>query len=101
MTGWSGEPDPNDWLHRLFTSGYLNSSRWQNQEYTDLVNKARTISDIGERTVLYKKAQVIINEEAPIIMLAYGVLTVPMRDNVEGFTIYPSSKLVLRHVSIK
>ncbi len=101
MTGWSGEPDPNDWLHRLFTAGYLNSSRWHNQEYTDLVNKARTISDIDERTVLYEKAQVILNEEAPIIMLAYGVLTVPMRDNVKGFLIYPSSKLALRHVSIE
>jgi len=101
MTGWSGEPDPNDWLHRLFTAGYLNSARWNNDEYTDLVNEARTVSDICQRTVLYKKAQVILNEEAPIVTLAYGVLTVPMRTNIEGYIIYPSNKLVLRHVSMK
>ena len=101
MTGWSGEPDPNDWLHRLFTAGYLNSARWKNDVYTDLVTRARSISNVAQRTGLYEKAQEIIHEEAPIVMLAYGVLTAPMRDNVEGHIIYPSSKLVLRHISLK
>lgn len=101
MTGWSGEPDPNDWLHRLFTSGYLNSARWNNDAYTDLVNEARTVSDIAKRSELYKKAQEIIHEEAPVVMLAYGVLTAPVRSNVENHIIYPSSKLVLRHIRLK
>ena len=101
MTGWSGEPDPNDWLHRLFTSGYLNSARWSNDAYTDLVTEARAISDIAQRAELYKKAQAIIHEEAPIVMLAYGVLTTPMRNNVENHIIYPSNKLVLRHIKLK
>jgi peptide/nickel transport system substrate-binding protein len=101
MTGWSGEPDPNDWLFRLFTAGYLNSARWKNEPYTELVTRARTLSDIDKRAALYKQAQVILNDEAPIVMLAYGVLAAPMRKNVENFIIYPTNKLVLRHVRIQ
>lgn len=101
MTGWSGEPDPNDFLFRLFTPGYLNSARWNNEEYNKLVSDARTVMDVEKRTELYEKAQVILHEEAPIVMLAYGVLTSPMRNYVKGHVIYPSNKLQLHHVRIE
>ncbi|MFW5799247.1 MAG: ABC transporter substrate-binding protein [Spirochaetota bacterium] len=101
MTGWSGEGDPDDFLYNLFTKGYLNSSRWYNDEYINLVTKAKTETTIEGRAKLYKDAQEILLEEAPIVMLAYGMLIQPMKESVNGFVIYPSTKLELKSVWIE
>lgn len=93
MTGWSGSADPDSFLYRLFTEGYLNSSRWIHQEYIDIVTEAKRVMDQDERTKLYKKAQQILHDEAPIIMLANGTLKRPMRDTVNGYIMYPTDKL--------
>ncbi len=101
MTGWSGEPDPNDFLLRLFTSGYLNSGRWKNQQYIETVSNARLVSDVKQRTRLYQQAQALIHDEAPIVMLANAVFAAPMNKRVKGYLIYPTNKLVLKHVTLE
>jgi len=98
MTGWSGEGDPDDFLYTLFTAGYLNSSRWNNQKYVDLVTKAKMVYTQQERAKLYMQAEKVLMDEAPILMLARGVQFQPMNKKVEGFIIYPTTKLVLAHV---
>lgn len=92
MTGWTGGADPDSFLYKLFTKGYLNSSQWLNDEYVALVTKAKQTPDQAERTKLYKQAQVILHDEAPIIPLANGVLTYPMSKRVQGFVMYPTDE---------
>jgi ABC-type transport system substrate-binding protein len=90
MTGWTGEGDPDDFLFNLFTEGYNNSSRWKNKEYVDLVTKAKFQSTIPERSKLYYKAEKILMQDAPILMLARGVQFRPMNKKVSGFVVSPT-----------
>ena len=90
MTGWTGEGDPDDFLYSLFTDGYLNSSRWKNKPYVDLVTRAKMVAGIPARSKLYFQAERILMDEAPILMLARGVEFRPMSAKVHGFVTYPT-----------
>jgi len=90
MTGWTGEGDPDDFLYNLFTEGYNNSSRWKNKEYVDLVTKAKYVAGIPARSKFYYKAEKILMDEAPILMLARGIQFRPMNKKVEGFVVGPT-----------
>jgi len=86
-TGDNGDPD-NFFFLRGCTgarAGGQNLSKWCNKEYDDLLNKARTLSDIKERTRLYERMQVIEKEEAPDFKLAHSIVFETMRKEVEGF----------------
>lgn len=98
MTGWVGEGDPDNYLFNLFTEGFYNSSRWKNKEYVDLVTKAKLVAGIPERSKLYYKAEKILMDDAPILMLARGIEFRPMNKKVEGYVIYPSAKINLSSV---
>jgi ABC-type transport system substrate-binding protein len=90
MTGWTGEGDPDDFLYNLLTEGYNNSSRWKNKGYVDLVTKAKFVAGIPERSKLYYKAEKILMEDAPVLMLARGVQFRPMNKKVNGFVVGPT-----------
>ena len=98
MTGWTGEGDPDDYLYNLFTEGYNNSGRWKNKEYVDLVTKAKLVAGIPERSKFYYKAEKVLMDDAPILMLARGVEFKPMSKKVEGYVIYPTGKINLSSV---
>ncbi|HTT14091.1 MAG TPA: ABC transporter substrate-binding protein [Burkholderiaceae bacterium] len=86
-TGDNGDPD-NFFFLRGCTgarAGGQNLSKWCNKEYDDLLNKARTLADIKERTRLYERMQVIEKEEAPDFKLAHSIVFETMRKEVEGF----------------
>ena len=100
QTGWTGEGDPDDYLFNLFTQGYNNSGRWHNKEYEDLVTKAKLVSAQKDRAALYYKAEKIMMDEAPILMLARGVEFRPMSKRVEGWVTYPTGKMNLSLVSL-
>lgn len=89
MTGWAGEADPDSFTHQLFTHSYLNSSRWYHDEYIDLVTQAKRTFNKEERITLYKKSQEILLDEAPIVMLSYGILFRPMNKNIMGYVMSP------------
>jgi oligopeptide transport system substrate-binding protein len=70
--GWRvGIPDPVDLLEGA-VRGIKAISHWNNDLYDDLVNTARTSLDNQERLNLYKQAQRILIQEAPIMPLIYG-----------------------------
>jgi len=100
MNGWNGQPDPDDYLFNMFTEGYLNESRWKNKEYIDLVTKAKIASGIPARSALYYKAERILMEEAPVLMLARGKAFMPMSKKVQGFVINPNGYLDFSPVSL-
>lgn len=101
MTGWSGSPEPDSFLYKLFTKGYLNSSQWINDEYIDLVTKAKQTPDQEQRKAYYFQAQEIMHEEAPIIPLAQGVLFYPMSTRVKGFQVDPADEWRFELVSLE
>ncbi|HEV7415704.1 MAG TPA: ABC transporter substrate-binding protein, partial [Tianweitania sediminis] len=91
--GWTGDNgDPDNFLDTLLgcdAVGGNNRAQWCNQEYDDLVTKAKETTDQAERTKLYEEAQVIFKREAPWVTIDHSLSVVPMRKEVTGFVQSP------------
>ncbi|MCB1498736.1 MAG: ABC transporter substrate-binding protein [Bauldia sp.] len=89
MLGWTGDNgDPDNFLDTLLgcdAVGGNNRAQWCNQEFDDLVSKAKVTSDQAERTQLYEQAQVVFKREAPWATLDHSVQYMPMSKKVTGF----------------
>lgn len=92
--GWNGDNgDPDNFMNILLscagvTSG-SNNSRWCYKPYDQLIQEARKTPDQAKRTDLYKRAQVIIKEQAPWVTLAHGIAARATLSNVKGYSIHP------------
>jgi len=93
LLGWTGDNgDPDNFLAVLLgcdAVGGSNRAQWCNKEFDDLIKKAKTVSDMGERTELYKKAQAVFKREAPWATIAHSVVFKAMRKEVTGYLIDP------------
>jgi oligopeptide transport system substrate-binding protein len=70
MTGWRADyPDPDSFLRY---DPWLQQSGWRNEQYEMLVSDARGIRDQESRMALYKQAEMILVEEAPVVPIHYG-----------------------------
>jgi dipeptide transport system substrate-binding protein len=89
MLGWTGDNgDPDNFLDTLLgcdAVGGNNRAQWCNQEFDDLVTKAKATSDQAERTSLYEEAQVVFKREAPWATLDHSIQYMPMSKKVKGF----------------
>ena len=81
-------------------TGGANRAFWCNQEFSDLLLKAKTTSDIAERTKAYEAAQVIFKEQAPWDTLAHSTQYVPMRKEVTGFVQSPLGDYTFENVDL-
>ena len=105
--GWTGDNgDPDNFLFTLLgcaaaASGGGNAAKWCNKDFDALVTEAQRTTDMAKRTELYKKAQVIFKEEAPWYTIAHAVQVVPMRKDVEGYTLSPLGAHDFAHVYFK
>ena len=75
-----------------------NRAFWKNDEFTALIDQAKEITNIAERTKLYEQAQVIFEEEAPWKPLAHSIVVEPMLKNVHGFKLDPLGKRRFKEV---
>jgi len=93
LLGWTGDNgDPDNFLAVLLSCssvGGSNRAQWCNKEFDDLTNKAKQISDQGERAALYKQAQAVFKREAPWATIAHSVVFMPMRNNVKNYKMDP------------
>ena len=75
--GWTGDNgDPDNFLHVLLgchgTTAGSNVARWCNQEFNQLVEKARQIFSQEKRDPLYQKAQKIFNQQVPWVPIVHS-----------------------------
>ncbi len=93
LLGWTGDNgDPDNFLAVLLGCDGVeksNRAQWCYKPFDDLVQKAKTIADVGERTALYKQAQKIFKEQAPWATIAHSVVFKPLRKEVKNFKIDP------------
>ncbi|HWU19721.1 MAG TPA: ABC transporter substrate-binding protein [Devosia sp.] len=91
--GWTGDNgDPDNFFATLFSCsaiGVSNYSSWCNQEFEDLIQKAKTTPDQAERTALYEKAQEVFKAEEPALTLAHSKVFMPMNKRVIGYKMDP------------
>ncbi len=93
MIGWGGDNgDPDNFFATLFSCsaiGVSNYSSWCNQDFEKAIQDAKAISDQGERSALYTKAQEIFKAEEPAITLAHSRVFMPMNKKVLNYDMSP------------
>lgn len=92
--GWTTDNgDPDNFMGTLLScaavNGGSNMARWCNKEYDKIINKAKLVSDIKERTSQYFKAQEFFKKEVPWVTLAHATVFRGTTKNVEGYKISP------------
>lgn len=104
LLGWTGDNgDPDNFMFVLLgcAAAKSNVARWCNEEFDGLLRDAKKTSDQAERTVLYKKAQVIFKDEAPWFTIAHSVQFRPVRKEVLNFKIHPLGSHIFKYVDLK
>lgn len=104
--GWSGDNgDPDNFLHILLgcqsVEAGSNYARWCNAEFDKLINQAKVITDVKQRSEFYKKAQVIFKDQAPWVPIAHSTVFRAMAKNVKGYVIDPLGGDILDQVELE
>ncbi|WP_206524677.1 ABC transporter substrate-binding protein [Devosia sp. 1566] len=103
--GWTGDNgDPDNFFATLFSCsaiGVSNYSSWCNQEFEDLIQKAKTTSDQEERAALYRQAQEIFKAEEPAMTLAHSRVFMPMKKTVLNYKMSPLGNHSFKGVDIE
>jgi len=93
LLGWTGDNgDPDNFLAVLLGCdgiGGSNRAQWCNQEFNDLIQKAKSLSEQPDRAKLYEDAQVVFKREAPWATIAHSVVFMPMSKKVSGYKMDP------------
>lgn len=98
---WSGRPDPDGSIHQFVTCGAgLNETHYCNEKVDELLNKARTITDYGQRKALYDAASEILLDELPMIYLGHESYVYGLNKRIGGFELYPDGMIRLSGVTI-
>lgn len=104
MLGWSGtNGDPDYFLGSLLhTSGIggSNYTRFSHPEVDQLLNEAKVAVDQDERAELYKKAQAIIHDEAPMVVLVHSTPVLATSKRVQNYVPHPSTSESLAEVDL-
>jgi len=107
LLGWLGDiPDADNFLYLLLDKdtatigSALNICFWKNDAYHDLVTAARRELDLAKRAELYRQAQEIVFEEAPMVPLAHAKGLAACRANVEGMHLEFNGDILFRRVAL-
>jgi dipeptide transport system substrate-binding protein len=105
LLGWTGDNgDPDNFLAVLLGCdgvGGSNRAQWCYKPFEDLIQKAKVVSDIGERTKLYEQAQIVFKEQAPWATIAHSVVFEPQSKNVVDYKIDPLGGHIFYGVDLK
>ena len=95
MAPWSGRYDPDGNMYAYFTQGGPNNfAGYDNAELTVLLNRARSLSDQGERAALYKKAQGMVTEDCAMLFVHFDAIIQASQAKLQ-WTQYPDAVLRL------
>jgi oligopeptide transport system substrate-binding protein len=87
LFSWMADyPDPDDFLR---VCPLQRRTVWQNEAYDRLVAEARGLTDQRERMELYRQAEQILVEEAPILPLLYEPVHLLVKPWVKTYPISP------------
>jgi ABC-type transport system substrate-binding protein len=98
LLGWTGDiGDPDNFLYVLLDKDNAvkpaqNISFYKSDALHDVLVAAQIESDHQKRVDLYKKAQQIIHDDAPLVPIAHSVVVLPMNSNVTNFVMDPTGR---------
>ena len=89
-------------LLTLSTVVFTVSMRFEIAEIPSLLNQATQITDATKRNALYQQAEVIINQQAPLIPIYYQPLIKLLKPYVGGFPLHnPQDYVYSKELYIK
>lgn len=104
---WIGDNgDPDNFLYALLsgeqwpTAGF-NSAYYQNEEVDELLKQARVTKDKGERTALYEKAQELIMNDAPWVIVDHEKQIVVANNRLQNFKLHPTGVFRFANVDVQ
>jgi len=106
LLGWTGDiGDPDNFLYVLLDKDNAvkpaqNIAFYKSDKLHQILRKARSETNHAKRVTLYKEAQAIIAEDAPLVTLAHSVDVVPVQTRVSGFVMDPTGRRRFDKVSI-
>ncbi len=90
---WSANyPDPDDFM-RVAYRRVQRFFGWRDQQYEDLVEEARTLTEQSERIRLYREADAILVREAAIVPIMHSPTACLIQPWVERLVISPLSSM--------
>ncbi len=91
--GWTADfPDPSNFLDVLFRSTHVdanNHSFYQNPAFDRLLDEALATPDAAARNRIYQRAEHLLVDDAPVILLYHPISYVMLQPRVHGYTIHP------------
>lgn len=94
LVGWTGDNgDIDNFLYTLLSKdaiGSNNYSRYTNPKVDKMLKQAQSEADNNKRMDLYKKAQVLIHEDAPWIPLVYAEEPLAAKANLQNYKPNPT-----------
>lgn len=105
MLGWSGtNGDPDYFLSSLLHGSNVGTSNrefYANPEVDKLLDAAKVAIDQDERAELYKQAQALIAEDAPMVPLVHSRPVLATTSQVKNYVPHPSTSESLAEVEIE
>lgn len=104
--GWTGDNgDPDNFFNVLMSctaaKAGSNYSNWCSEEFDAILNEARQTTSHERRVELYKQAQEMMKEHVPAINVAHATVYMPMRKEVQNYTMDPLGAHNFQYVEIK
>jgi len=100
LIGWSGRVDPDANIHQGQTcGGSLNATLACDEKVDALLNKAREVSDAGQRAALYREAHDLLQARRNAIILYHPNYIVAFPRNLKGYRAVPDGLIRLKGVS--
>ena len=100
LVGWSGRVDPDANIHQFHTcQGSLNTTQSCDEGIDALLTRAREVSDLGQRTQLYREAVEKFGARRNIIYLYHANYIVSFPKNLKGYKAVPDGLVRIKGVS--
>ncbi|WP_424138496.1 ABC transporter substrate-binding protein [Roseomonas chloroacetimidivorans] len=99
---WSGRPHPDGNVYAHYAcQGPQNDSRYCNKELDEILTRARETGSEEERRTLYRRANAVIAEDVPSIILWHRQTFTGISTRVSGFVPHPDSTIRVRGLKLQ
>jgi peptide/nickel transport system substrate-binding protein len=100
LVGWSGRVDPDANIHQFHTcQGSLNTTQACDEVIDSLLTRAREVSDVGQRTQLYREAVDKFGARRNILYLYHINYIVAFPKNLKGYRAVPDGLIRIKGAS--
>jgi peptide/nickel transport system substrate-binding protein len=103
LNGWIADSgDPVEYVAASLHSdsiGHNNASQWSNEAFDKALDACRVLSGRPFEQK-FKEALAMVDDQVPLIPLFYGPQTAAWSKRVQGYTLHPSSQMILHSVRL-